>query len=78
MNASQLFADIETGCLVEVEAAKCHYYSEVRGLTVWQSFYIYPNDTIACLNACDGSYDVLTLEGDDEATFRHRNPMYFQ
>jgi hypothetical protein len=78
MNASQLFADIETGCLVEVESAKCHFYSEVRGLTVRQSFYVYPDDTIVCLNACDGSYEVLTLTGDDEATFRFHNSMYFQ
>lgn len=78
MNASQLFQDVETGCLVEVESAACRYHDSVRGLDVRQSFYIYPDDSIVCLNAVDGGYSVLTLGTDDVACLRARNPSYFQ
>lgn len=78
MNASQLFADIETGALVEVECEKCHYYDSARGLTVRQSFYIYPDDTIVSLSASDGGYKTIILSGDDVEIFRARNPAHFQ
>lgn len=71
MNASQLFADINTGCLAEVAQAANSYYDEARGLTVRQSFYVYPDDTIVALNYVDGGYQALTLGGDDAATFSH-------
>jgi hypothetical protein len=78
MNAFQLFADIQTGALVEVEAAKCHFFDNARGVTVRQQFFIYPDDTIVCLNSADGGYTVATLQDDNEVIFRSRNPMYFQ
>jgi hypothetical protein len=71
MNASQLFADIDTGCLTEVPAAACSYYDNARGLTVRQSFYVYPDDTVVCLAHCDGSSSTVTLGADDTATFFH-------
>ena len=71
MNASQLFADINTGCLTEVPSAACSYYDSVRGLTAHQSFYIYPNDKVACLTTVDSGYSVTILDGDDAATFYH-------
>lgn len=71
MNATQLFADINTGCLTEVAAAACSYYDENRGLIVRQSFYVYPDDTVVCLNYCDGANRALTLGVDDTATFFH-------
>lgn len=77
MNATQLFADINTGCLTEVAQAACVYDDQVRGLRVRQSFYVYPDDSIVCLNAADGSYSVLQLEGDDEVIFRSRNKQFF-
>lgn len=71
MNASQLFADINTGCLTEVAQAANSYYDQNRGLTVHQSFYVYPDDTIVAINYVDGGYQTLTLCGDDAATFSH-------
>ena len=71
MNASQLFSDITTGCLFEVAQAANSFYDQVRGLTVRQSFYVYPDDTIVALNCVDGGYQTLTLHGDDAATFSH-------
>lgn len=78
MQASQLFQDIETGALTKVESAKCHYFDSVRGLTVRQQFFIYPDDTIVCLNSADGGYSTITLRGDDEVTFRNIHRTYFQ
>jgi hypothetical protein len=78
MNASQLFADINTNALSEVAQAANHYYDEARGLTVRQQFFIYPDDTIVALNSRDGGYEVLTLKGDNEATFRSFHKAYFQ
>lgn len=78
MNAAQLFADINTECLVEVESAKCHYFDSVRGLTVRQQFFIYPDETTVCLNSVDGGYSVVVLGEDDAATLRNRNPFFFQ
>ena len=71
MNASQLFADLDTSCLTEVAQAANSYYDEVRGLTVRQSFYLYPDDTIVALNYVDGSYQTVPLFGDDAATFSY-------
>jgi hypothetical protein len=71
MNASQLFADINTGCLTEVAQAASSFYDSVRGLTARQSFFIYPNDTIVCLTSVDGGNTVTILDGDDAATFNH-------
>lgn len=71
MNASQLFADMNTGCLTEVAHAANSYYDKNRGLTVRQSFYVYPDDTIVALNSVDGGYQTLTLNSDDAATFFH-------
>ena len=59
-------------------AANLSYYDSVRGLTVRQQFYVYPNDMIVCLNSVDGGYTVNTLQDDNEVIFRSRNPMYFQ
>ena len=75
MNVSQLFADLDTGCLTEVAQAANSYYDEVRGLTVRQAFYLYPDDTIVALDYVDGSYQTLTLYGDDAAAFSH---LYFR
>lgn len=69
MQASQLFADINTNCLTEVAAAACSYYDNERGLTAHQSFYIYPNGNIACLTSIDGGYTVTVLNDDDTITF---------
>jgi hypothetical protein len=77
MNASQLFADINTGALTEVERAANSFYSEERGLTVRQQFFIYPDDTIVALNYCDGSYAVLFLSDDNVAVFQHRYSEFF-
>lgn len=65
MTPSQLFADINTGCLTEV--ANHSFYSDVRGLTVRQTFYAYPDDTHVCLSSVDGTSTVLTLDADDVA-----------
>ena len=77
MNAAQLIQDMNDGCLTEVETAGCFYYDQARGLTVRQQFFIYPNDTIACLNSVDGGASVLVLHGDDDAIFRSRHPEFF-
>lgn len=71
MQASQLFQDIASGCVVEVEAAASSYYDSNRGLTVRQSFYVYPDDSVVCLNYVDGSNHVLVLNEDNKATFHH-------
>lgn len=71
MNASQLFEDISTGCLTEVEKAANVYFDRARGLTIRQSFYVYPDDTIVALNCADGGYQTIILSGDDAATFSH-------
>jgi hypothetical protein len=72
MTPSEFFADLSTNCLTEVDQAATSYYSQERGLTVRQSFFVYPDDTIVCLNSCDGSYAIIILEGDDAAIFNHR------
>lgn len=71
MNASQLFEDIGTGCLTEVAQAASSYYDETLGLTVRQSFYVYPDNTIVALNRVDGGCKTIILSGDDAATFNH-------
>jgi hypothetical protein len=77
MNVQQLLQDIESGCLTEVTEAANQYYDEARGLSVYQRFFVYPNDTIACMNSVDGGNAVLVLSGDDEATFRSLYSAYF-
>lgn len=78
MNASQLFADIETGALTEVARAANSYDDQVRGVRVHQSFYIYPNDKIVALNSRDGGYEVIEMHDEDDiATFRHIYKEYF-
>jgi hypothetical protein len=77
MNANQLFQDINTGCLTEVAEAATSYYSDIRGLTVRQQYFIYPNGTIVCLNAVDGGYYTSVLEDDNEAIFQHTYRRYF-
>ena len=77
MNVQQLLQDIETGCLTEVVEAANQYYSEVRGLTARQQFFVYPDDTIVCMTCVDGGYSVNVLHGDDDATFRALYGMYF-
>lgn len=72
MNASDLFDDINTGCLVEVEAAAYAYYDSVRGLTVRQSYYVYPNGMIAQLNRVDGSNTVNILDDENVVIFNDR------
>lgn len=78
MNAAQLFADLNTNSLTEATEAAASYFDNVRGLTVRQSFYVYPNDSVVCLNSVDGGYSVVTLDGDDLATFRHLYRQYFR
>lgn len=77
MNAQELFSDLETGALVEVKEEACSYFDSCRGLTVNQRFFVYPNDTIVCLNSVDGGYSVAILGGDNEVIFRDRNPRFF-
>lgn len=72
MNAAHLLEDIQSGALVEVEAAKDHFYDDVRGLTVRQSFWVYPDDSVACLSCADGSYSATKLTGDDHVIFMSR------
>ena len=69
MITSQFFSDLSTNCLTEVAQAATSYYNTERGLTVRQSFYIYPNGTIVCLNSCDGGYTVQTLDDDNVVIF---------
>ena len=71
MTPSQIFEDINTGCITEVAGAANSYYDNARGLTARQSFFVYPNDTIVALNYVDGGYQTITLSGDDAATFNH-------
>lgn len=75
MNVSDLIEDINTGCLVEVQAAACSYYDNARGLTVRQSYYVYPNGMIAQLNSCDGTSRVTVLDPENAGIFNARyNP----
>ena len=71
MNASQLFQDLATNCLTEVTAASNSFYSTVRGLTVRQSFYVYPDNTVVCLDSFDGGYAVFPMDEHEQAAFRH-------
>lgn len=79
MLASQLAVDVESGAVIEVPEARSSYYSEERGLTVQQQFFIYPDDRIYQLSSVDGTGSVIELrsESDEEATFRHLYPAYF-
>jgi hypothetical protein len=77
MTSQELFQDINTGCLTEVAEAATSYYSDIRGLTVHQRFYIYPSGTIVCLSSVDGGSHVSILEDDDEVCFQHIHRRYF-
>lgn len=77
MNASQLFEDISANCLTEVSEAATSYYDSVKGLTVRQQFFIYPDGKIVCLNSSDSSNSTIVLQSDDEATFQHIHSRYF-
>lgn len=70
--------DIESGALTHVVHADNQRYSVERGLTIQQSFYIYPNDRVIAVDCCDSSYDVCELTGDNLATFRALYPSYFK
>lgn len=65
MTPAQLFSDIDTGCLAVVREDA--FYSDFHGLTVRQTFYAYPNDSVVCLNCVDGASTVLVLDADDIA-----------
>ena len=71
MQVSQLFQDIQTGCLTEVNSAERMYYDSVRGLSVRQKFFVYPDDTVVALNSVDGGYSTIVLNQDDTSTFMH-------
>jgi hypothetical protein len=78
MNTRQALQDLESGALCHVVHADNMRYSEERGLSVRQSFYIYPDDRVIALDYCDGSYSVIELTGDNLETFRALYPMYFK
>lgn len=77
MNVQELVADIESGALTEAVAAEASYYDQERGLNVRQQFFVYPDDTIVCMNSCDGTSSVLVLDAYNESIFRHLYPAYF-
>ena len=77
MNASQVIADIATGCLTEVEDAARFYHDQVRGLRAHQRFYIYPDGFVVSFTCADGTYDVFGLYGEDLDTFIAYYPAYF-
>lgn len=76
-NAANIIADAATGCLTQVAEATNSFYSDELGLTVRQSFYIYPDDTIVFLNAADGGYKGGLVTGEDAETFRAIYSRYF-
>lgn len=78
MNTIQALQDIESGCLCHVVHADNMRDDIERGLSVRQSFYIYPNDRVIAVDCCDGSYNAYELTGDDYETFRALYPMYFK
>lgn len=78
MNTILALQDIESGALTHVVHADNARYSEERGLTVRQSFYIYPNDSVIAVDCCDGSYDAYELTGETLETFRALYPEYFK
>jgi hypothetical protein len=78
MNTRQALQDIESGALTHVVHADNSRYSEQRGLSVRQSFYIYPDDRCIAVDCCDGSYAAYELTGETYETFRALYPMYFK
>ena len=71
INATELFEDINTGCIVEVTQAANSYFDRERGLTVRQQFFLYPDGDVIGLNYVDGGYSTIYLDEDDQATFDH-------
>ena len=71
MHYAAFITDLATDCVVEVKAAASSYYDSVRGLTVRQTFFVYPDDTVVCVSCCDGTTTVARLDDDDQATFHH-------
>jgi len=77
MNVIELFKDIKSECLTEVKSAAVTFYSDVRGLTIRQTFYVYPDDSIVSLMSFDGGYEVVSLNNEESSIFRHLNQSYF-
>ena len=78
MDSIQLHQDILTESLTEVESASSSYYDNCRGLTVRQSFYVYPDDSVVSLKCCDGSYDAIEVVGEELSIFRSIFSSYFK
>jgi hypothetical protein len=78
MNTALALQDIESGALTHVVHADNSRYNAERGLTIRQSFYIYPNDRVIAVDYCDGSYDAYELRGENYETLRALYPMYFK
>jgi hypothetical protein len=64
-----IHSDISEGLAVEVVSARAAYFDSNLGLTVRQSFFIYGNGRVACVNFTDGRETTHTLSADDEITF---------
>lgn len=77
ISATELQEDIESGCLIEVGKASCSYYDNVRGLTVRQSFFVYPNGAIVCKSIADSKCQAFVLDGDDEVIFQSLYKEFF-
>ena len=73
----RLLDDIDTGCLTKVEPATTSYYDSVLCQKVDQEFYVYPDDTIVCLNYAGYRCNAVPVCGDNEAIFRALFPAYF-
>lgn len=78
MNTKQALQDIESGALTHVARADNMRYSVERGLSVRQSFYIYPNDRVIAVDCCDGSYNAYELTGETLHTFMAHYPEFFR
>ena len=78
MNTALALQDIESGALCHVVHADNMRYSAERGLSVRQSFYIYPDDRVIAVDCCDGSYDVIELTGEAYEIFRALYSEYFK
>jgi hypothetical protein len=77
MNTKQALQDIESGALTHAARADNMRDNIERGLSVRQSFYIYPDDRVIALDYCDGSYSVIELTGEAYEIFRALYPEYF-
>lgn len=77
MNAAQFHEDKASGCLEEIVSARSTYFDNAKGVTVRQSFHVYPNDAVVSCWESDGGYRVESLSCHDLATFRSLHPSYF-